>query len=533
MVRPQPRRPDERARARTHRLLRRVPIGALVLGVLLPLATRSAAAQSTADTLAAQRSHAAADTGSQPASMSLQQAIAIAQHRGLAAQSARSTREAARWQYRAFGAQFLPQLSIGATLPDLNRAIIPVIQPNGETVFATQSQMQSQLNLTLSQEVPLTGTQLTLSSGLLRVDRYGEQASRLWQSTPIVVGIQQNLFQPNRLKWDRREQSLQSDIAERQYVEAREDVAVNTATAFFDLYAARMALDNATSNVAVNDTLYRLSQGRFQVGKIGENDLLQSQLAELTARNSMEADQLDYARKLAAFKLLLNIPADSDITVVPPADIPVVEVDTAVAVAQALQNESQMENLDLQQLEARRAVSDAKLTNGFNAQLRATAGFNQTAPQFNDAYESLLDQQTFSLQLTLPLIQWGAHHAQIQAAQANEKAVASQTTTARENIAQQTHFAALQLTQSRRQVGLAAKADTVGQKRFEVAKERYVIGKIGISDLYIAQNEKDAARVAYVQALQGFWLAYYNLRKLTLYDFTTDQQIRASDSAPE
>jgi outer membrane protein len=72
---------------------------------------------------------------------------------------------------------------------------------------------------------------------------------------------------------------------------------------------------------------------------------------------------------------------------------------------------------------------------------------------------------------------------------------------------------------------ISAKADTVATKRFDVAKNRYVIGKIGISDLYIAQSEKDAALQAYVQALRGYWSAYYRLRRVTLYDFAEKHEI--------
>jgi outer membrane protein TolC len=81
------------------------------------------------------------------------------------------------------------------------------------------------------------------------------------------------------------------------------------------------------------------------------------------------------------------------------------------------------------------------------------------------------------------------------------------------------------VSQASRQLALAAKADTVGEKRFEIAKNRYIIGKIGISDLFIAQSEKDAARAASIQALRGYWLAYYRLRRLTLYDFAVGRQL--------
>src|SRR5205807_7900960 len=71
-----------------------------------------------------------------------------------------------------------------------------------------------------------------------------------------------------------------------------------------------------------------------------------------------------------------------------------------------------------------------------------------------------------------------------------------------------------------------AKADTVASKRFEVAKNRYVIGKIGISDLFIAQNKKNQALTSYIQALRGFWTGYYRLRRVTLYDFAEKTELQ-------
>ena len=52
-----------------------------------------------------------------------------------------------------------------------------------------------------------------------------------------------------------------------------------------------------------------------------------------------------------------------------------------------------------------------------------------------------------------------------------------------------------------------------------MAKNRYLIGKIDITNLNIAQNEKDLARLDYINTLRDFWLAYYRLRRITLYDF--------------
>ena len=72
---------------------------------------------------------------------------------------------------------------------------------------------------------------------------------------------------------------------------------------------------------------------------------------------------------------------------------------------------------------------------------------------------------------------------------------------------------------------LAAKADTVAEKQFEVARNRYIIGKITNTDLYTAQDQKDQAILAYVQALRNYWTSYYHLRRVTLYDFSAKSEL--------
>jgi outer membrane protein len=451
--------------------------------------------------------------------LTLKEAIALAQQQGLAARAAMRARDAERWRDRAFSARRLPQLSLEGVVPSINRGITPVFRPDGTTTFVTQREMQSSLNLTLSQAVPATGGEIFVSSGLTRLDVYGEQDSRLWQSTPLLLGIRQQLFRSNILRWDDREQDVRADLAEQGYLEAREDVALATANAFFDLYAAEMAFRNATANAAINDTLHLLNSGRYEVGKIGENDLLQSELAVLRARTSLDGARLERERAMAELKRLTNLPADAKVTIVVPADAPDVQPDTSVAVAQALRNRSQMRSLELAEIVARRQVSEARLNTGFGMTVSAMAGFNQTAPIFDDAYRSLLDQQRLTVAVEMPLVQWGGRRAQVQAARAEQDRVAALVRESRASVEQDARFAALQLPLARRQLATSAKADTVATRRFDVAKNRYIIGRIDIGDLYIAQSEKDAALLGYVEALRNFWLAYYRLRRLTLYDF--------------
>jgi len=58
-------------------------------------------------------------------------------------------------------------------------------------------------------------------------------------------------------------------------------------------------------------------------------------------------------------------------------------------------------------------------------------------------------------------------------------------------------------------------------------KERYLGGKIGFLDYSVARNEKDRSQIDYIQTLQKIWMKYYEIRKLTLFDFGEGRKIEA------
>jgi outer membrane protein len=490
------------------------------LGSLAPLGTASRLSAYVGIFLCANAGAASAQQ-----TLTLQQAVEMAQKQSYQARAATATRDAARGRDRAFGGRLLPQLSFTGT-PEYSRSIMPVRQPDGSILFTPLQATTAVAGATVSQRIPFTGGTLAVTSGLERVEITGAEQGLTWSSNPVTVSLQQSILRPNALRWDSREQDLRVDVAERQYLESREDIALQTAEAFFDYYVAKRGLENATANAAINDTLYKLNQGRFEVGKIGENDLLQSELAVLRSRSVLDNAKLQHDRALAALRLALNVPVGAPLDVTVTGDIPQFDADTTLAVQQALRNRAALTDLELQSVQSRRRIAEAKLNNGIGATLNASVGFNQTAPEASLAYQNLLQAQRFSMGISIPLVQWGARSGEVQAATADQRRVEAMSRASREQITQDAHFAALQLAQAKRNAAVSAKADTVATKRFEVAYNRYVIGRIGIDNLYIAQNEKDQAVNQYLQALRAYWVAYYRLRQLTLFDFEQGVALR-------
>ncbi|WP_243765959.1 hypothetical protein [Polaribacter cellanae] len=55
------------------------------------------------------------------------------------------------------------------------------------------------------------------------------------------------------------------------------------------------------------------------------------------------------------------------------------------------------------------------------------------------------------------------------------------------------------------------------------------LGKITITDLNLALTEKDRSVLQYLNSLEKFWVDYYTLRRLTLYDFIKNKKIEVED----
>ena len=102
--------------------------------------------------------------------------------------------------HKSFRADYYPQFTLNAELPGLQRAINPVIQNDGTTLYMQQKSYSSSGALSINQKIPLTGGEISLSSGINRIDIFGSQNQFFWRSSPVQISLSQPLFQFNSIR---------------------------------------------------------------------------------------------------------------------------------------------------------------------------------------------------------------------------------------------------------------------------------------------------------------------------------------------
>jgi outer membrane protein TolC len=345
-----------------------------------------------------------------------------------------------------------------------------------------------------------------------------------------MLGYQQPLFQFNELQWDRRIEPLRFEESKRQYLEDLEEIAVTATDRFFTLLLEQINLEIALKNQANNDTIYKIAQGRYNLGKIAEDELLQLELTSMNSDQAVSQARLNLETSTLQLKIYIGLTDNQPIQLVRPDSIPTFEVDENKAITEANKNRWAVIAFKRRLLEAERDVAKARGDNGLNVDINATYGTTGVSlAQVGDSYANTVPQQTLQVQFNIPIMDWGRSRSRRKVAMANydvEKNIVAQDVL---NFEQQIYTQVRNYRMLKDQLKITRKSDEVAQKRYDISKNRYLIGKIDITNLNIALQEKDKAKRDYVASLRSFWLAHYNLRQLTLYDFESGQAILSNE----
>ncbi len=461
--------------------------------------------------------------------LTLDEVIEIAEDQSLSAILAKHMFRASYWQYRTFKAEYLPSLTLTGTLPEYNRIYEKEYNSQTETEYYVEKNSNSvQGQLSLSQNVGFTGGSISLQSDFRRFDVLGTDGSTQYISTPVSINYNQPLFRFNELKWQKEIEPMRYEEAKKEYIFQVEEVHLNAVRRFFQLALAQINMEIANMNYANADTLYQLANGRYNLGTIAENELLQMELSFLnaeTSKNEALNNLNDMKQRLSSF---LGYTESVEIELVIPNDIPAFEVRGEDVLDKALANNPDMLTYQIQLLEAKMGVAEAKAEKGLNANMNVSFGLQGQNDNVPAAYQSLEDQQRVSISFTVPIMDWGLRRGRYRMAQSSEEVTKTQVQQSMIDFEQQLYLDVAQFNLQDDQVRIAAKSDTVAMKMYEVTKQRFLIGNVDVLDLNNADTKKDENRRGYIQALQNYWTYYYNIRSLTLFDFEAMKPIEAN-----
>jgi outer membrane protein TolC len=451
--------------------------------------------------------------------LTLEDVLKLAEEQSPNALMAKNRFRASYWQYRTFKAEYRPSLTLTGTTPFYSTAFERVWNSqDSKWDYKSTNVLRNLGSLALSQNIGLTGGTISLNSDLTLENDF-ERDTRNYITVPVSIGLVQPLFRYNSLRWQKKTEPLKYSAAKQTYLSNIEGVHTQAVMNFFSLALAQSNKQIAEMNFANADTLYKIAQGRFQLGTIAENELLELQLSWLNTETNRKEAEMNLRDREIRLKSFLGFNENVRLELILPTEIPALQVEPNEVLEMAKANNPTILTQELTVLTAQSAVAQAKAEKGLNANLIASYGTRDQDSNFDLAYKNSNQQQNIRLGISVPILDWGLGRGRYKMAQSNLELAQVTSDQALVDFEQNLVLDVEQFNLQKAQVAVAAKSDTVAMRMYEVTKQRFLIGKIAILELNNADTKKDSNRRAFIQALQNYWNYYYNIRSLALYDF--------------
>jgi Outer membrane protein len=458
--------------------------------------------------------------------LTLKEAITLAQLQSVDATVARNELKTAYWEYRTHQADQLPEINFTGTIPSYSNNYSRYQQSDGSYTYIRNNWLGMNGQISVDQNIALTGGRVSLNTSLDFSRQLGDGAFNEYMSVPLGITLVQPIFGVNTQKWRRRIEPVRYREAKASYIESVEEVTLATISYFFSLLQAKENLAISNQNLENANKLYDIAVAKRKIGHISENELMQLELSALQAKGILTEAQSNLNARMFQLRSFLGLSEQDNIDLVIPELAPSFRMEYGKILEKAQENNAFAQNIMRRQLEADYAVASAK-GNQRNINLFASVGYTGKDITMGKAYDNLRGNQVVEVGISVPLLDWGKRRGKVKVAESNREVILSRTKQDQMNFNQNIFLLVENFNNQAGQLDIAGQADKIAEKRYNTSIETFMIGKISILDLNDAQRSKDEAKLKYIQELYKYWNFFYNIRSVTLYDFVANSNLDA------
>ncbi|MDD3322720.1 MAG: TolC family protein [Paludibacter sp.] len=456
----------------------------------------------------------------QTQTLTLQQSIAIATDSSLQTFRVKNLYRSSYWEYKSYKAARLPSLTLSLTPIRFNRDFVSRYDSeNNIDIYRQQQSLSSYGNLSLTQNVDFTGGTFFIDSELGYFRNIGDNAYSQFSSVPFRVGYSQALFGYNSFKWERKIEPLKYEKAKKEFLYSCEEISETSIQYFFNLAMAQLEYDLAVENVTSSDSLFYIGSERLKIASISQADLLTLKLDALNAKNTLKSVSIGLKRAMLSFLAYLNLPKDTEIHLELPDRPTNIEVAFDQALSLSKENNPDYLEYQLNILAAEKEVERTQKKTAFDANITASVGFNQVADNFISAYQNPLEQDVVRVGLSIPLVDWGVRKGNANMAKSNLNVARISVQQSQTYLEQDVMLTVSDYGVQQNMIASAEEAQSLANLAYNSTKQRFMIGKADVNSLTLSLGRLNTAQKNYIIALKNYWLSFYKLRKLTLYDF--------------
>jgi outer membrane protein TolC len=474
----------------------------------------------------------------QRTTLTIEQAIDIALRESYTVQSNDEARNAMRYEYLYYKAQFKPRLDLNLYAPSWDEQVSAVAQTNDLPVYNSTSSIRLGGDLRFTYVLP-TGGNLALRGNLyhenLRTTFEQDYSSLRRKQAYSQFGLifDQPVFTKNRLRENLKVAQYQYERSELFFTRTQMDIVYSVTRGFYQVYKAAYEKQINEELLLNAQEALRIGRLKFETGNIPEGDLLVTEINALQSDVTLSESSGRYELQKDEFKLLIGMDMNREIDIVAEMDFETVEIDLQTAVEQALANRLEVKeneyDVKLQEIEIDRAKREREIKGNIYAYYDFTGLSTQpgSVPElFRSSFDNFVmrpPNRGVTFTVSVPILDWGRGRNIVQSRQIRLKETRLKLENTNDVIVKEIREIVRTVYEAEKRFRINQKNRDNATNSYRISRLRFENGDLSGQELATEQARLSQVQLAYIDAYITYQLALADLKRRTMWDFENNR----------
>lgn len=448
--------------------------------------------------------------------LTLETALKIAQEKSPALQKSTLELKQSYFGLKSAKLSFWSSVDLNLTTPFLSKNITEVLDTSGKTSFVEREYISYSSELSINQPIVWTDGTLSLINTITARQDKGFDKNFIGD---VRLRLTQPLFTYNRRSTGLERAEIQLSIAQKNYYVNHQDIIFQVKSAYFDWFKAIQFVKIAESELEQVKSSYELAKKKYDSGIIAEVEVLKLEVDYATSQNDVYQKKTTASAAENRLKLLLGLPLEEKISAPEQINLSQVKVATESILAEALKNRPEIDNaqkyLRLQEI----SVIETDAQREFRMDLSLEVGLTKTDPIFAELTRNPNRAQQVSINLSMPIWDWGRNSAQVQSQKAVYDSRQIDVGEAKKNLVNEINNLTENYLAAESRLKILEKTVSLAQKSYDISYQKFRSGNLSSEELAQTQKRLTDSKVNSITALLDYHLSIAALNKACLFDW--------------
>lgn len=341
----------------------------------------------------------------------------------------------------------------------------------------------------------------------------------------LSLRIEQPLFTYNRTRMRLKELELNLENARLNYEMRRLSLEKSVTSAYYNIYKVQKDLSITRDQYNNQKQNFEIIRRKSEAGLVKREEFYQARMNMASAEASVYSQEISLESVKDQFKLLIGLPLEEDILVLPDLELPVVNVDMNQAVSYGLEKRMELRQKEITLEKDVFDIIRAKAENEFKGNISVRVGLNALDEKLNRMYDKPTDNEQIGVSLTIPLIDWGAKKARVKSSELGREADELSLEEEKRTIVANIRDICRNLPVLLRQTEIRKENVENAEMTYRIQEGKYRDGNLSGMELLQYQNQLTQARQMYTNAVINYKVELLNLKIQTLWNFETGEPV--------